>query len=344
MTENILTSEFGGSANQPEKTLIKVGIIGGAGYTGGELIRLLLNHPSAEISFVQSKSNAGNLLSKVHEDLLGGTSLPFFADHHFEIDVLFFCAGHGEAKKFVQENEIPQHVKLIDIGNDFRLNAEAVIGNRSFVYGLPEINREKIIAADSIANPGCFATAIQVGLMPLAKAGLLSEIHTTGITGSTGAGQSLSATSHFSWRANNIQAYKTLTHQHLGEIGESLRQLQSTKSIDLSFVPWRGDFTRGIFVSSQLRCDLTIKELRFLFSDFYKEAAFTFVSEHPINMKQVVNTNKAVVHLEQAGNRLVVHSAIDNLLKGASGQAVQNMNLMFGLQETMGLQLKGSAF
>ena len=344
MTENLLTSEFGGGANQPEKTLIKVGIIGGAGYTGGELIRLLLNHPYAEISFVQSKSNAGNLLSKVHEDLLGDTSLPFSADHHFEIDVLFFCAGHGEAKKFVQENEIPQHVKLIDIGNDFRLNADAVIGNRNFVYGLPEINREKIIAADSIANPGCFATAIQVGLMPLANAGLLSEIHTTGITGSTGAGQSLSATSHFSWRANNIQAYKTLTHQHLGEIGESLTQLQSTKSIDLSFVPWRGDFTRGIFVSSQLRCDLTIKELQFLFSDFYKEAAFTFVSEHPINMKQVVNTNKAVVHLEQVGNRLVVHSAIDNLLKGASGQAVQNMNLMFGLQETMGLQLKGSAF
>jgi N-acetyl-gamma-glutamyl-phosphate reductase len=323
---------------------IKAGIIGGAGYTGGELIRILLNHPHATISFVQSKSNAGNVLSKVHEDLLGETELLFSADHHFDIDVLFFCAGHGEAKKFVSENYIPGNIKLIDIGNDFRLGADAIQGNRYFVYGLPELNRDKIRTADSIANAGCFATAIQLGLLPLAKAGLLKDIHTTGITGSTGAGQSLSATSHFSWRANNIQAYKTLSHQHLGEIGESLLQLQPANDIDLSFVPWRGDFTRGIFISSQLSCDLSVEELTVLYNDFYKGQAFTFVSKDPISMKQVVNTNKAVIQLEKIGSKLVVHSAIDNLLKGASGQAVQNMNLMFGLEETTGLKMKASAF
>ncbi len=329
---------------QEKKSAIRAGIIGGAGYTGGELIRLLLNHRHVEIAFVQSKSNAGNLLSDVHEDLLGDTALKFSPDFNFDVDVLFFCAGHGEAKKFVAHNDIPAPVKLIDIGNDFRLTADSTIGDRKFIYGLPEINREKIVAADSIANPGCFATAIQLGLLPLAKAGLLSEIHTTGITGSTGAGQSLSNTSHFSWRANNIQAYKTLSHQHLGEIGESLLQLQAATDINLSFVPWRGDFTRGIFISSQLSCDLAIEELSVLYNEFYKDAAFTFVSKEPISMKQVVNTNKAVIHLEKVGSKLVVHSAVDNLLKGASGQAVQNMNLMFGLDETTGLKLKGSGF
>jgi N-acetyl-gamma-glutamyl-phosphate reductase len=323
---------------------IRVGIIGGAGYTGGELIRILLNHPQTKISFVQSKSNAGNVLSKVHEDLLGETGLLFSADHHFDIDVLFFCAGHGEAKKFVNENDIPGGVKLIDIGNDFRLGADAQQGSRHFIYGLPELNSGQIRTADSIANPGCFATAIQLGLLPLAKEGLLRDIHTTGITGSTGAGQSLSSTSHFSWRANNIQAYKTLSHQHLGEIGESLVQLQPANDIDLSFVPWRGDFTRGIFISSQLSCDLSIEELTVLYNNFYKGQAFTFVSKDPISMKQVVNTNKAVIQLEKIGSKLVVHSAIDNLLKGASGQAVQNMNLMFGFEETLGLKLKASAF
>ena len=342
------------STNKILEWPIKAGIIGGAGYTGGELIRILLNHPQTAIDFVQSKSNAGNVLSKVHEDLLGETDLTFCADYHFNIDVLFLSAGHGEAKKFVEQNTIPASVKLIDIGNDFRLNEDAKAGDRNFVYGLPELNREKIKITDSVANPGCFATAIQLGLLPLAKEGLLTDIYTTGITGSTGAGQSLSATSHFSWRANNIQAYKTLSHQHLGEIGESLLQLQPGFSSPaggcregagaLSFVPWRGDFTRGIFVSSQMHCELSIEELTVLYNEYYKEHPFVTVSKEPISLKQVVNTNKAVIQLEKLGSKLVVHSAIDNLLKGASGQAVQNMNLMFGLDETMGLKLKGSGF
>lgn len=323
---------------------VNVGIIGGAGYTGGELIRLLINHPNANIAYVQSKSNAGNLISSVHGDLIGETTLTFSSEHHFNIDVVFLCAGHGEGKKFVTENEIPSGVKIIDIGNDFRLNADADFKGRNFVYGLPELNKEAIQKANSIANPGCFATAIQLGLLPLAKAGLLTEVYTTGITGSTGAGQSLSATSHFSWRANNIQAYKTLTHQHLAEIGESLLQLQSNENIDLSFVPWRGDFTRGIFVSSTLKCDLSLQELLLLYKDFYKDSAFTNVSENTIHLKQVVNTNKAIIQLEKVGNKLVVHAAIDNLLKGASGQAVQNMNLLFGLDETTGLKLKANYF
>lgn len=333
------------STNKILEGTVKAGIIGGAGYTGGELIRILLNHPQAAIDFVQSKSNAGNVLSKVHEDLLGETDLIFCADQHFDIDVLFLCAGHGEAKKFVGQNTIPAAVKLIDIGNDFRLKEDAIAGNRNFVYGLPELNREKIKTADSVANPGCFATAIQLGLLPLAKKGLLTDIYTTGITGSTGAGQSLSSTSHFSWRANNIQAYKTLSHQHLGEIEESLLQLQpSLKTGALNFVPWRGDFTRGIFVSSQLRCELSLEELTVLYNEYYKDHPFLTVSKEPISLKQVVNTNKTIIQLEKLGNKLVVHSAIDNLLKGASGQAVQNMNLMFGLQETMGLKLKGNGF
>ncbi len=329
---------------------VNVGIIGGAGYTGGELIRLLINHPNANIAYVQSKSNAGNLLSSVHGDLIGETELTFSAEHHFDIDVVFLCAGHGEGKKFVADNEIPSGVKIIDIGNDFRLKADANFKERNFIYGLPELNITAIQQANSIANPGCFATAIQLGLLPMAKAGLLTDVYTTGITGSTGAGQSLSATSHFSWRANNIQAYKTLTHQHLGEIGESLLQLQTNFSNSpsgdggLNFVPWRGDFTRGIFVSSTLACNLSIQELTLLFNDFYKDSAFTTVSETAIHLKQVVNTNKAVIQLEKVGSKLVVHSAIDNLLKGASGQAVQNMNLMFDLDEREGLKLKASYF
>ncbi|MEP6712476.1 MAG: N-acetyl-gamma-glutamyl-phosphate reductase [Ferruginibacter sp.] len=322
---------------------IKLGIIGGAGYTGGELVRILLNHAGAEISFVQSKSNAGNLLSKVHEDLAGETNILFSAAHHFDIDVLFFCAGHREAIFFLEDNDIPSHIKLIDIGNDFRLKENASIAGRNFIYGLPELNREVIKNADSIANPGCFATAIQLGLLPLAKAGILKEVYTTGITGSTGAGQSLSPTSHFSWRANNIQAYKTLSHQHLGEIGESLSQLQN-ENVALNFVPWRGDFTRGIFVSSQLKCSLSIIELTALYNDFYNAHPFVTISQEPISLKQVVNTNKAIIHLEKVDDNLVVHSAIDNLLKGASGQAIQNMNLMFGLEETTGLKLKANYF
>jgi N-acetyl-gamma-glutamyl-phosphate reductase len=325
---------------------IKTGIIGGAGYTGGELIRLLVNHPHADIDFVQSSSNAGNNIGKVHEDLYGETNLEFSAAHHFDVDVIFFCAGHGEAKKFVAQNDIPSSIKLIDIGNDFRLQKHASINNRNFIYGLPELNKSAIKKADSIANPGCFATAIQVGLLPLAELGLLTKVYTTGITGSTGAGQALSATGHFSWRANNIQAYKTLTHQHLGEIGQSLKQLQPSLQDTgiVNFVPWRGDFTRGIFVSSQLESDILIEELYDIFENYYNGHPFITISKDPISLKQVVNTNNAIIQLEKNGNDLVIHSALDNLLKGASGQAVQNMNLMFGLEERTGLRLKGSAF
>ena len=327
---------------------IKVGIIGGAGYTGGELIRILLNHPGACISFIHSRSNASKSIESIHQDLIGESALHFTDDTtgitDGSIDVLFLCLGHGESKKILTENKISGITKVIDLANDFRLAAHSSIGDRQFVYGLPELNKEEIKTAHNIANPGCFATAIQVGLLPLAKAGLLTDIYTTGITGSTGAGQSLSSTSHFSWRANNIQAYKTLTHQHLGEIGESLLQLQPGNDVDLSFVPWRGDFTRGIFISSTLHCDLSLEELNVLYSEYYKDQPFTHISKEPIFLKQVVNTNKAVVQLEKAGSKLVVHSAIDNLLKGASGQAVQNMNLLFGLDETTGLKLKSVAF
>jgi N-acetyl-gamma-glutamyl-phosphate reductase len=323
---------------------IKVGIIGGAGYTGGELIRLLLNHPGVETSFIHSRSNAGKSVYTVHQDLLGDTDLKFTGELNDEIDVLFLCLGHGESRKFLTENKIADKIKIIDLANDFRLTVQSEIANRKFVYGLPELNRDKIKQADNIANPGCFATSIQLGLLPLAKAGLLTDIYTTGITGSTGAGQSLSTTSHFSWRANNIQAYKTLTHQHLGEIGESLLHLQPRNDIELSFVPWRGDFTRGIFVSSTLHCDLSLEELNKLFEDYYNGHPFVQVSRDAIFLKQVVNTNKALIQLEKAGSKLVVHSAIDNLLKGASGQAVQNMNLLFGFDETSGLKLKANYF
>lgn len=323
---------------------IKAGIIGSAGYTGGELIRLLLNHPGVELSFINSRSNAGKPVSSVHQDLIGETEMEFTAELNNNIDVLFLCLGHGESKKFLDENKIGEKVRIIDLANDFRLRVHQIHGDRKFVYGLPEINRAEISKANNIANPGCFATCIQLGLLPLAKAGLLNEIYTTGITGSTGAGQSLSNTSHFSWRANNIQAYKTLTHQHLGEIGESLLQLDPASSIELNFIPWRGDFTRGIFVSSTITLERSLDEIKKLYRDFYKPHPFTHVSNDVIFLKQVVNTNKAVIQLEKVGTKLVIHSATDNLLKGASGQAVQNMNLMFGFDETAGLHLKASAF
>lgn len=322
---------------------IRVGIIGGAGYTGGELIRLLLNHTNVELTFVQSSSNGGKPLSNVHGDMLGETDLHFSSDHHFNIDILFFCSGHGEALKFMQENDIPVQVKVIDLGNDFRLMQSSSIRNRKFVYGLPEVNRESIRKATSIANPGCFATAVQLGLLPLAGEGLLSEVYATGITGSTGAGQSLSSTSHFSWRSNNIQAYKTLTHQHLGEIGETL-SAQSDSKLKVHFVPWRGDFSRGIFISSQLQSDIALDKLYDLYHAFYKSHPFVVVSREPIHLKQAVNTNKCFIQIEKNENNVVIHSAIDNLLKGACGQAVQNMNLMFGLDETTGLKLKANYF
>lgn len=340
---------------------IKVGIVGGAGYTGGELIRILVHHPQVEIVFIHSNSNAGKPVHQVHADLIGEIDLHFTQTLQDDIDVLFLCVGHGEAKKFLAEQVVGQHVKVIDLSQDFRLekerpNTQGVsqnLVNREFVYGLPELNREKIRDAHNVANPGCFATGIQLGLLPLAKEGLLENVYTTGITGSTGAGQGFSATSHFSWRANNVQAYKTLSHQHLNEIHESIHQLQSSFPVapaggngkmGLNFIPWRGDFTRGIFISSQIDCDLNQQQLNELYEDYYQDHPFTIVSREPIFLKQVVNTNKCVVQLEKVGSKLVIHSAIDNLLKGASGQAVQNMNLLFGLDECAGLNLKANFF
>ena len=323
---------------------IKVGITGGAGYTGGELIRLLINHPETEIVFIQSKSNAGNYVHQVHSDLIGETDLKFTADLSDGIDVLFLCVGHGDARKFLQENKIDHSIRIIDLSQDFRLAPMNNFDGREFIYGLPELNRNEIRSARNIANPGCFATAIQLGLLPLAKAGLLDEVHTTGITGSTGAGQSLTASSHFSWRASNIQAYKTLNHQHLKEIGASLRQLDPATQVEINFIPWRGDFTRGIFISSQIHCEKKADELNELFEEFYHGHPFTLLGKDPIFLKQVVNTNKCIIQPEKVGSKLVVHSMIDNLLKGASGQAVQNMNLMFGIDETAGLKLKANYF
>ncbi|MBS1946469.1 MAG: N-acetyl-gamma-glutamyl-phosphate reductase [Bacteroidetes bacterium] len=325
---------------------IKTGIVGGAGYTGGELIRLLLNHPLTEIVFVNSKSNAGKYLHEVHKDMVGETDLTFTSELKNGIDVLFLCVGHGDAKKFLQENKIANEIKIIDLSQDFRLHQTSQIGQRAFIYGLPEINKEQILSAHNIANPGCFATAIQLGLLPLAQAGLLNEVYSTGITGSTGAGQGLSDTSHFSWRANNIQAYKTLSHQHLKEITQSLNQLSNNQSTNqlINFVPWRGDFTRGIFISSTIHCDKPLDELVALYKEFYNGHPFTIINQESIFLKQVVNTNNCIIQLEKAGSKLVVHSALDNLLKGASGQALQNMNLIFGIDETMGLKLKANYF
>lgn len=323
---------------------INIGIVGGAGYTGGELLRVLLRHPNANISFVHSTSNAGELVSKVHTDLLGDTDLVFASEINQAIDVLFLCVGHGDAKKFLASNEINSSVKIIDLSQDFRLANTACMGERNFVYGLPELQRDKIKSANAIANPGCFATAIQLGLLPLAAKGLLKEVYTTGITGSTGAGQGLSSTSHFSWRANNIGAYKTLNHQHINEIHQSLSLLQGNSNAEVNFVPWRGDFTRGIFVTSVISTDLSIDAVYDLYNHFYADHAFAIVSKSTIDLKQVVNTNKCLIHIEQQGNKIAVHSVIDNLLKGAVGQAVQNMNLIFDLEETTGLKIKANYF
>jgi N-acetyl-gamma-glutamyl-phosphate reductase len=322
---------------------IKIGIIGGAGYTGGELIRLLVNHPGVTLSYIHSRSNAGKPVSSVHHDLVGDIDLIFSGQLSNDVDALFLCVGHGEAKKFLEANEVPAHIKIIDLSQDFRLDSNSNFQSRKFIYGLPELNKDKITTAQNIANPGCFATAIQLGLLPLAAAGILNEVHSTGITGSTGAGQGLSSTSHFSWRANNIQAYKTLTHQHLKEINQSLDQL-GAQAPEINFVPWRGDFTRGIFISSMINCQWDYQQLFDLYQDFYKDQSFTIVSRQEISLKQVVNTNKCIIQLEKVGTKLVVHSAIDNLLKGASGQAVQNFNLMFGMNEKEGLALKATAF
>ena len=321
---------------------VRAGIIGGAGYTGGEMLRLLVNHPAVTIAFVNSTSNQGNLITDVHTDLLGDTDLRFTGELSFDIDVLFLCVGHGDAKKFLDANLVPAGIKIIDLSQDFRLAANAA---EKWIYGLPELNRERIKTAAYIANPGCFATCIQLALLPLAAKGLIqNEVHINATTGSTGAGQSLSATTHFSWRNNNLSVYKAFDHQHLNEIGESLLQLDPAFDTVLNFIPQRGDFTRGILAAAYVESDLSAEEAERLYEDFYAEHPFTQVSKKEINLKQVVNTNKAFVHVEKHGNKLLIISIIDNLLKGASGQAVQNMNLMFGLEETTGLKLKAAAF
>ena len=323
--------------------MIKAGIIGGAGYTAGELIRLLLNHPKVELVFVNSTSNAGNKLTDVHSGLLGETEMDFTDQLPYnEIDVLFFCTAHGDTKKFMEANDVPKHLKIIDLSTDYRHKAE---GN-DFIYGLPELNKEEIKKANHIANPGCFATTIQLGLLPLANAGLLNnEIHVNAITGSTGAGVKPSATSHFSWRENNISVYKAFEHQHLAEIRQSLEQLQDNFSEEINFIPVRGNFTRGIFASIYLTMEnATTKIVHDIYLKFYKDSPFVIVTEKNPDLKQVINTNKCILHVQKHGNKLLILSCIDNLVKGASGQAVHNMNLMFGLDETEGLKLKASAF
>ena len=329
--------------------MIKVGIVGGAGYTAGELIRILVNHQQAEIVFVNSQSNAGNPVCSVHAGLTGECDLVFTDRLPLDaVDVLFLCTAHGDSSKFLAANgladaegrvSLPEGLKVIDLAQDYRDESHG------FVYGLPELNRERIARTDRLANPGCFATCLQLALLPLAAAGLLQdEVHIQAITGSTGAGVKPSATSHFSWRNDNISVYKAFKHQHLIEIGRNVRLLQPSFESDINFVPMRGDFARGIFASVYTRCPLTQEEAEVLYENFYREAAFTFVTRDNIDMKQVVNTNKALVHVEKHGDKLLVLSTIDNLLKGASGQAVQNMNLMYGLDETCGLRLKNIAF
>lgn len=324
---------------------IKAGIVGGAGYTGGELLRILVNHPDVEIAFVNSNSNAGNYIYDVHTDLIGDTDLKFTSELSQEIDVLFLCVGHGDAKKFLDANPVNDDIRIIDLSQDFRLSQNSKVKSKNFVYGLPELNKEAIVKAQNIANPGCFATCLQLALLPLAKAGLLkNEVHISATTGSTGAGQSLSSTSHFSWRNNNLSVYKAFEHQHLKEITESLQQAGSALGAELNFIPYRGDFTRGIMASVYTECDLSQEELDDLYQNYYAEHEFTHVSKKNIDLKQVVNTNKCLVHVEKHGNKVMILSIIDNLLKGASGQAVQNMNLMFGLDERAGLRLKAQAF
>ena len=322
--------------------MIKAGIIGGAGYTAGELIRLLINHPEVEITFVHSSSNAGRPVVEIHEGLLGETELVFSDQHPLsDIDVLFLCSAHGDSKKFWDNNERPENLKVIDLAQDFRDETNG------YVYGLPEINFSRIKASDSIANPGCFATAIQLSLIPLASRHLLpdtGDINITAITGSTGAGVKPGATTHFSWRNNNLSVYKPFTHQHLKEIKMTLEKLQPEFKGSISFIPVRGDFPRGIFSITTLDCDLPQSEIEILYKDFYKDSPFVWISEQPIDLKQVVNTNKVVINIKKHEGKVLITCAEDNLLKGASGQAVQNMNIMFGIDQKEGLRLKPSAF
>ncbi len=320
--------------------MIKAGIIGGAGYTAGELVRILLNHPSAEISFVMSNSHAGQPLHAVHKDLLGETELRFVKEPDTEADVVFLCLGHGNSKTFLKEHQFSESTRIIDLSHDFRIK-----GEHDFVYGLPELHKSEIQSAGKIANPGCFATGIQLALLPLAAKGLLKqEVHIHAITGSTGAGQSPTDTGHFSWRNNNLSIYKAFEHQHLAEIKQSLLQSGGVAVPELNLIPMRGNFTRGIFTSAYTNIDISLNELQDLYSDFYKDHPFTLVSGHTISLKEVVNTNKCLLQVEKHGDKVLITSLVDNLLKGASGQAVQNMNLMFDLEESAGLKLKAAAF
>lgn len=317
-----------------------VGIIGANGYTGSELIRLLAFHPHVTLSFLYSRSNSGTRISDLYPDLTTVCEM-VLTDKPEDVDILFLCLPHKESQNWLTQNPVKDETLVIDLGNDFRL--EGNFGNRDFIYGLPEVNKNQLVGAKSIANPGCFATAIQLALLPLAEKGVLNEVFTTGITGSTGAGQSLQATTHFTWRNDNVSAYKTLTHQHVDEILQQLISFNN-KEVTLNFVPWRGDFARGIFTSSTMKTDLTLEEIEQLYQDFYAEEPFVTVSSRAVDLKQVVNTNRCVIQIEKSGNVVVIHSAIDNLLKGASGQAVQNMNLVMNWEENAGLNLKPIAF
>ncbi|MGF7080625.1 N-acetyl-gamma-glutamyl-phosphate reductase [Mucilaginibacter sp. UYCu711] len=324
---------------------IKAGIIGGAGYTGGEMLRILVNHPNVDLTFVHSNSNAGNFIYEVHTDLFGDTELKFTDVLSTDVDVLFLCVGHGDAKKFLEANAIPDSVKIIDLSQDFRLSQNSKLKSKNFIYGLPELNRDAIKSAQNIANPGCFATCLQLGVLPLAAKGLLnSEIHISATTGSTGAGQKPTATTHFTWRNDNLSVYKVFDHQHLNEIGESLKQLQPSFDKAINFIPYRGDFTRGIFAAIYMDSDLAGDEALKLYEDYYAGHPFTHVTDRDIDLKQVVNTNKVFIQVKKYGNKLFITSMLDNLLKGASGQAVQNMNLVFGFDERAGLRLKATGF
>ena len=325
--------------------MLQIGIIGGAGYTAGELIRLMIHHSKAEINFVYSTSNAGNKVSAVHGDLVGSVDIKFTNEINAEVDVLFLCLGHGNSKMFLEGNKFSENTKIIDLGNDFRLKDDAIFQGKTFVYGLPELQKETIINADYIANPGCFATTIQLALLPLADKGLLqSDVHVNAVTGATGAGTPLSKTTHYTWRDNNFSYYKPFTHQHLGEINQTVNQLQNDFDSDINFMPNRGNFSRGIFATAYTKFEGTLEEAKLLYKTYYKDAKFTFVSDEDLHLKQVVNTNKCLLHLHKHNNKLLITSIIDNLLKGASGQAIQNMNLMFGFEETKGLQLKANFF
>ena len=324
---------------------LEIGIIGGAGYTAGELIRLLLNHPKTNINFVYSTSNAGNKIYKIHQDLIGSTLLSFTSEINVEVDVLFLCLGHGNSTAFLKKNKFSKNTKIIDLSNDFRLIADKNFEGKGFVYGLPELQKQEIKSAKYVANPGCFATALQLAILPLAANNLLqNDVHINATTGATGAGTSLSATTHFTWRDNNFSHYKAFTHQHLGEINQTICQLQSDFDSEVIFMPNRGNFSRGIFATTYTKFEGSLEKAKKMYQVYYKDAAFIVVSENDIHMKQVVNTNKCLIHLMKHGNKLLITSTIDNLLKGASGQAIQNMNLMYGFEETTGLQLKANYF